>query len=111
MMFTDQSGNLTKDAYDFLFGLFQRVGGSLDNLNAATLETFTWEAPGTIGSTTPASGKFTSVQATNGFGCNGKAPQTAVASGGTLAGTATNTDIINKVNLIINALVANGVLS
>lgn len=85
-------------------------------------------APPTIGNTTPAPGNFTAVTATtfNGgtlrdsafisstsfapsgggggdwqagkFGCNGKAPQSAAASGGTLAG-------------VIAALVANGILS
>ena len=39
-----------------------------------------------------------SMKATTGFGCNGKAAQTAAASGGTLAG-------------VITALVANGILS
>lgn len=51
--FTDKAGNLTKDAYDFLFGLYQRVGGSLDSLNAVTLTDATWDAPDPIGSTVP----------------------------------------------------------
>lgn len=58
-VFTDKHGILTRTGYEFLRGMFQRVGGSLDSLNAATLETHTWEAPGTIGSTTPNSAKFT----------------------------------------------------
>lgn len=44
------------------------------------------------------SGNFTTLAASAGFGCNGKAVQSAAASGGTLAG-------------VIAALVANGILS
>lgn len=55
-------------------------------------------APPAIGSTTPAAGSFTTLTASAGFGCNGKAAQSAAASGGTLAG-------------VIAALVANGILS
>jgi hypothetical protein len=76
-------------------------------------------APPAIGGTTPAAGHFTTISATGGssfmavdatdgsfttltasagFGCNGKAAQTAAVSGGTLAG-------------VIAALVANGILS
>jgi hypothetical protein len=54
--------------------------------------------PPAIGSTTPAAGSFTTLTASAGFGCNGKAAQSAAASGGTLAG-------------VIAALVANGILS
>jgi len=75
--------------------------------------------PPAIGSTAPAAGSFTSLTASGGsdlkaltattasvdtlvasggFGCNGKAAQSAAASGGTLAG-------------VIAALVANGILS
>jgi hypothetical protein len=61
MLFTDQNGNLTKEAYDFLYAMFLRVGGSLESLNAATLEAHTWEEPGQIGFVTPSSGKFTSL--------------------------------------------------
>jgi hypothetical protein len=61
MMFTDQNGALSKDAYDFLFTLFQRVGGSLDSLNAVSLQDKTWQEPGTIGSITPNTGKFTTL--------------------------------------------------
>lgn len=64
MMFTDESGQLTKDAYDFLFAVFQRIGGSLDSLNAATLENYTWEQPGRIGFSVPSSGNFTTLGAT-----------------------------------------------
>lgn len=69
-------------------------------------------------------GAVTTVVAGTGFGCNGKAAQTAVASGGSVATTgATNTtpygyttaaqanDIITKLNTVIAALVANGILS
>lgn len=186
MIFTDKQGNLTKEAYEFLFSMFQRVGGSLSNLNAALLQNKTWEAPGTIGFTTPNTGKFTTgafsgpitstvvtgtaplvvasitevanfrsatttalanprtiggvsfdgttnitvltatgpFTVTSGFGCNGKTAQTSYASGGTVATTAsTNTApygytttaqadaIVTKLNNIINALVANGIMS
>lgn len=69
--FTSDKGYLLKNAYDFLFALYRRVGGSLDSLNAATLETFTWEAPGTIGSTTPNTGKFTGLTVTTSIANNG----------------------------------------
>lgn len=55
-------------------------------------------SPPAIGGTAPAAGNFTTLSTSAGFGCNGKAPQAAVASGGTLAG-------------VIAALVANGILS
>ena len=64
-------------------------------------------SPPAIGNTTAAAGTFTSVTANSGdfssltagpFGCNGQVPQSAAASGGTLAG-------------VISALVANGILS
>lgn len=57
-------GTLTKTAYDFLYGLYLRVGGSLDALNAVTLADKTWDAPNPIGSTTPSTGKFTTLQTT-----------------------------------------------
>lgn len=66
-LFTDKDGLLTKTAYDFLFGLFSRVGGSLSELNAVTLADKTWDAPGTIGSTTPSTGKFTTLESTTAF--------------------------------------------
>lgn len=59
--FVDKDGRLLWNAYDFLNRLYLRVGGSLDSLNAATLQTFTWQVPGTIGSTTPNTGKFTTL--------------------------------------------------
>lgn len=55
-------------------------------------------SPPAIGSVAPSPGNFTTVSTSAGFGCNGKAPQAAAASGGTLAG-------------VIAALVANGILS
>lgn len=61
-VFVDRHGILTRTGYEFLRGMFQRVGGSLDSLNAATLETHSWEAPGAIGGTTPNSAKFTLVE-------------------------------------------------
>jgi hypothetical protein len=63
-LFTDKDGLLTKTAYDFLFGLFSRVGGSLSELNAVTLVDKTWDAPDPIGSTTPSTGKFTTLEST-----------------------------------------------
>lgn len=55
-------------------------------------------APPPIGNIEPSSGRFTAIETSAGFGCNGKAAQPAAASGGTLAG-------------VIAALVANGILS
>lgn len=55
-------------------------------------------APPAIGNTAPAAGAFTTLTASAGFGCNGKAAQAPAASGGALAG-------------VIAALVANGILS
>lgn len=121
--FVGKDGNLTLEGYRFLDGIYVRVGGSLDALNAVTLADKTWDAPNPIGSTTPSTGKFTTLQATTGFGCNGKAPQTAASASGTIATTAaTNTTpygfttaaqadaIITKLNLIISALIANGIM-
>jgi len=48
------------------------------NLNVSQLEGFTWEVPGTIGSTTPNTGKFTTLNATTSFTLNGGTAQTAV---------------------------------
>jgi hypothetical protein len=75
-------------------------------------------SPPAIGDVAPASGKFTT------FGCNGAAPQGAVASGGTVAGTAaTNASpygfttaaqanaVVSKLNIVIDALRANGTLT
>jgi hypothetical protein len=77
-----------------------------------------------IGQTTAAVARVTDLTATGKFGCNGKAAQPSVASGGTVATTgATNAspygfttaaqanDIVTKLNTVINALVANGTLS
>jgi len=52
----------------------------------------------TAGNNAPAAGRFTTLEASAGFGCNGKAAQAPAPSGGTLAG-------------VIAALVANGILS
>lgn len=124
MMFTDKNGNLTKDAYDFLFAIFQRVGGSLSDLDAASLLGGNWSNPNPIGDQTPTSGKFTTLQAVNGFGCNGTNPQAAytvgaaVANTGSISGTgafgyttaAQANDIVTKLNAVIAALKANGII-
>jgi hypothetical protein len=81
MMFTDGNGNLTKDAYDFLFAMFQRVGGSLESLNAATLQAHTWEEPGSIGATTPTSGKFTTLDTSNAVTMSGTNPVRLLITG------------------------------
>lgn len=65
MRFTDENGNLMTSAYDFLFGLYQRVGGVLSNLNAATLLDKTWGAPAPIGNNTANTGAFTGLTATS----------------------------------------------
>ncbi len=52
------------------------------NLNVSLLEGFTWEVPGTIGSTTPNTGKFTTLEAGTSFKLNGSQPQTSIAGGG-----------------------------
>lgn len=61
--FVLESGLLTRNGYDFLNNLYIRVGGSLSELNAATLQDGTWQVPGTIGSTTPNTGAFTTFSA------------------------------------------------
>lgn len=117
MMFTDKSGNLTKDAYDFLFAMFNRVGGSLSNLDAASLLSGNWSNPNPIGDVTPNSGKFTT------FACNGKAPQVSYTVGSTVATTAATSttpfgfttaaqanDIVAKLNAVITALQNNGII-
>ncbi len=110
----------TKDASDGVPGLTQfklnlknAAGTVISWFSSAATAARTWtmpdksgtvamlsdfSAPPAIGSTAPAAGNFTTVSTSAGFGCNGKAPQTAAASGGTLAG-------------VIAALVANGILS
>lgn len=122
--FVDKDGSLTLEGYRYLDGIYIRVGGSLDSLNAVTLADKTWDAPNPIGSTTPDTGKFTTLQSTGAFGCNGKPVRTSAPASGTIVTTAaTNTSpygfttaaqadaIITKLNLIINALVANGIMS
>lgn len=94
MTFTDSNGTLTKEAYDALFGIQLRVN---------TLD-------GTTGSVTPEPS-------------GGPAPTTsssdtvAIDSNGNLVGpygftTQAQADsIITKLNAIINALVANGIMT
>lgn len=123
MMFTDKSGNLTKDAYDFLFAMFNRVGGSLSNLDAASLLSGNWSNPNPIGDVTPNSGKFTTLQSTAGFACNGMLPQTSYTVGTAVATTAATSttpfgfttaaqanDIVAKLNAVITALQNNGII-
>lgn len=62
--FVLENRQLTKEAYDFLYSIFIRVGGSLSNLDAASLLGSTWNSPGTIGATIPNTGKFTTLQTT-----------------------------------------------
>lgn len=64
MKFTDENGNLMTGAYDFLFGVYQRIGGVLSNLNASTLLDKNWSAPAPIGTTTANTGAFTGLTAT-----------------------------------------------
>lgn len=117
MLFTDKNGNLAKDAYDFLFAVFQRIGGSLSNLDAASLLDANWSNPNPIGDVTPSSGKFTT------FACNGRNPQVSYTVGSTVVTTAsTNTtpygfstaaqadDIVTKLNAVITALKNNGII-
>lgn len=61
MKFIDDTGVLTKDGYDFLFNLYNRVNGGSSGVDADTLESKTWEAPGTIGSSSQNTAKFTSL--------------------------------------------------
>lgn len=61
--FVDEGGKLTRDGYSFLYNLFLRVGGSLSNLNAATLLDKTWSEPAVIGDVTPSSAVFTALLA------------------------------------------------
>lgn len=100
MVFTDKDGNLTPDAYNFLFGMFQRVGGSLSSLNAAQLQNGVWEIPGKIGYNVPNVGRFTA------FGCNNKPAQVSY----TLGPAATDlASVITLVNNIRTALINNGI--
>lgn len=48
------------------------------NLNASQLEGKTWEAPGTIGSTTPSTGVFTTETVNTSLTLNGGTPQTGI---------------------------------
>lgn len=64
------------------------------NLNVSQLEGATWESPGTIGSTTPNTGKFTTLNATTSLALAGSTPLTSVQgtdvkvlSAGTVSGT------------------------
>lgn len=117
--FADQQGNLTKEGYDFLYGLYRRVGGSLDSLNAVTLADKTWDSPDPIGVTTPSPGKFTTLQSTGAFGCNGSAVQVSYTLGATLGAYAAGANglstgaamqaLVNKVIAIETALKNNGI--
>lgn len=110
----------SKDALDGVPGLTQfrlnlkNVAGTVTSwISSAATAARTWTmpdksgtvavlsdfaAPPAIGSVAPATGTFTAVEASGGFGCNGKPAQGPKASGGNLAG-------------VIAALVANGILS
>lgn len=94
------------------------------NLNADLLDDSDWASPSAIGTGTPANGTFVDLSATAKFGCNGAAVQSAAASGGSVVTTgATNIapfgyttaaqadDIVTKLNNVISALVANGIMS
>lgn len=63
--FVNADDTLTAQGYDFLYGLYRRVGGSLSALNAATLLDKTWSEPAAIGNITPSTGRFTSLTATS----------------------------------------------
>ena len=65
-----------------------------------------WEHPGTIGSITANTGKFTSITATGAFGCNGKAAQTAFALGAAATDLPT---VITLANNMRTALINNGI--
>lgn len=53
------------------------------NLNVDLLDGFDWLIPGTIGATTPNTGKFTTLEATTSLKLNGSLPQTSVQGGAT----------------------------
>jgi hypothetical protein len=53
------------------------------NLNVSQLEDKTWEIPGTIGSTTPNTGVFSTLEAQTSLKVNGSQPQTSVQGGAT----------------------------
>lgn len=110
-------------------GLSSHVSGNLPvgNLNsgtAAAASTFwcgdaTWKDPLPQALNTTADPTFNSLTATNGFGCNGKTPQTEVTVNAAVAGTAgvvytaTEQGMINDLKALVNqlraALVANGI--
>lgn len=96
----------------------------VNNLNVDLLDGADWQAPLAIGNVTPNTGRFTTLQATGAFGCNGAAVQTAAASGGAVATTAaTNVSPwgystqaqADGIRILLNniraALVANGIMS
>lgn len=85
-LFTDKTGVLTKTAYDFLFSMYTRIGGSLDALNAVTLADKTWEEPNPIGSTTPSTGKFTTLVVTTSVLPGGGLKHARVTTGSVGAG-------------------------
>jgi hypothetical protein len=99
MKFTDENGNLMTGAYDFLFGIYQRIGGVLSALNAATLLDKTWGAPAAIGNNTPNSGAFTSLSATSLTTGSVKVGNTKTGLATLVAGTVT----VNTSNVTSNS--------
>lgn len=69
--FVEEDRTLTVQGYDLLFGLYKRVGGSLSDLNAATLLDKTWDSPDPIGSIAPSTGRFTNLTAVTSFTASG----------------------------------------
>lgn len=63
VQFVNNNKTLTTEAYNFLYNMYLRVGGSLSSLDAALLQGATWSAPAAIGSVTPNQGKFTTLEA------------------------------------------------
>lgn len=99
------------------------------NLNASLLLGQTWNSPGNIGQVVAAAGRFTTLTTTStatfagAFGCNGATAQPGYSIGGSVVSTpSTNIapygyttaaqadDILTKLNRIIAALFANGIL-
>lgn len=64
MFFVNEGNQLTKEAYDFLYSMFIKVGGSLAGLDATTLLGFTWNEPPPIGAITANTGRFTTITST-----------------------------------------------
>lgn len=92
MEFVLDNRQLTKEAYDFLYAMFLRVGGSLSNLNAAFLQNATWQEPNAIGVTTPNQGKFTTLEATDNIMVSTAGKGLQIKGGGSARlGTATMT--------------------